>query len=497
MTTTVSSTPAPELRLVLTDEAPLESAGAAVRACAQGNGFEAERATRLQVMVEELLRESRLREESNGSGDLEVSVDFDGANLQVTVTDHRLPLSPAQSRHLPSRRLLALGFVDRLHVGFEGSIGNVATCQLHLDSDRTDDHLHVAMLEPDVPDVPDAEAAQIDVRLMNPDDAVGLVQCVFRCYGYTYPNPSMYQAKSIRRQLASGAMLSVVAVTPEGDIVGHVACTFEFAGDPVPEGGKMIVDPRFRGHHLAERLSLARAEMAKDHGIPGVWAEAVTNHPASQRLAIQRGAAEVGLLIGVGPQGMLMNGLPNVEDVRPSLIAVFTPISKQGSAVLSIPAHASEHVQTLTERLGIERSLDTAVVPPARERSHFRTTASALAGGLEIRVHELGLDIAERMADTLDEYLAMVPSYVHLHLPATDPSAAWAVIQLERMGFAWCAWIPDYLASGDSIRLQKVTDQPVDPHQIVCARPEGVSVRDFVVSEWTRVRHGNLTVGAT
>ena len=123
MTTTVSSTPAPELRLVLTDEAPLESAGAAVRACAQGNGFEAERATRLQVMVEELLRESRLREESTGSGDLEVSVDFDGANLQVTVTDHRLPLSPAQSRHLPSRRLLALGFVDRLHIGFEGSIG--------------------------------------------------------------------------------------------------------------------------------------------------------------------------------------------------------------------------------------------------------------------------------------------------------------------------------------------------------------------------------------
>ncbi len=497
MTTAPTRASAPELRITLSDDAPLEAAGAAVRACAQGNGFEAERATRLQVAVEELLRESRLREESGVSGDIDIAVEFDGNNLQVTITDHRLPLTPAQSRHLPSRRLLALGFVDRLHVGFEGARGNIATCQLNLASADPDDHLHEAMLEADVPDAPDAEAAEIDVRLMVPDDAVGLVQCVFRCYGYTYPNPSMYQAKAIRKQLESGAMLSVVAITPSGDIVGHVACTFEFPGDPVPEGGKMIVDPRFRGHHLAERLSLARAAMAADHGIPGVWAEAVTNHPASQRLAIQRGAAEVGLLIGVGPQGMLMNGMPNHENVRPSLIAVFTPIGDLGTAALSVPDHVADHVQALVDRLGVTRTFDHAIVAPSRARSQFRTTASALAGGIEIRLHELGLDIAERMADTLDEYLAMSPSYVHVHLPASDPSAAWAVVELEHMGFAWCAWIPDYLPSGDSIRLQRVTDNPVVVDQIVCARPEGESVRDFVISEWTRVRHGHLTATAT
>jgi len=493
MTNAPTRVSTPELRMTLSDNAPLEAAGAAVRACAQGNGFEAERATRLQVVIEELLREARRREESGVSGDIEMEITFDGNNLQVTITDHRLPLTPAQSRHLPSRRLLALGFVDRLHVGFAGLLGNIATCQLKLPSGGPDDHLHEAMLEPDAPDALDAEAEQIDVRLMHPDDAIGLVQCVFRCYGYSYPNPSMYQAKAIRKQLESGAMLSVVAVTPSGDIVGHVACTFEFAGDPVPEGGKMIVDPRFRGHHLAERLSLARAAMAADHGIPGVWAEAVTNHPASQRLAIQRGAAEVGLLIGVGPQGMRMNGLPNHEATRPSFIAVFTPIGDLGSPRLSIPDHIADHVQSLVKRLGVTRTFDHAVVPPTRARSQFRTTASALAGGIEIRVHELGLDIAERMAETLDEYLAMAPSYVHLHLPAIDPSAAWAVIELEHIGFAWCAWIPAYLTSGDSLRLQRVTDNPVVVDQIVCAREEGKSVRDFVISEWTRIRHGHMT----
>lgn len=62
MSTTSGVVAPSELQILLTDVAPLESAGAAVRACALSKGFEAERATRLQVVVEELIRECRMRE---------------------------------------------------------------------------------------------------------------------------------------------------------------------------------------------------------------------------------------------------------------------------------------------------------------------------------------------------------------------------------------------------------------------------------------------------
>jgi hypothetical protein len=278
------------------------------------------------VVVEELIRECRMREAvSSTPGDVTVEVGFDGSDLEVTLVDHRLPLSAEQSRHLPSRRLLALGFVDHLHISFQGTSGNVATCRLSMTSAHSDDVIHAETLEPDAPDAPDVEQVEIDVRLMIPADADGLVQCVFRCYGYTYPNKSMYQATAIRRQLECGSMMSVVAIAPSGEVVGHVACTFDRPGDIIPEAGKIIVDPRYRGHHLAERLSLKRKEIAHERAIPGMWSETVTNHPASQRLAIERGAAEVGLLIGVSPQTMAMTGLPNQESVRHSLLAVFTP----------------------------------------------------------------------------------------------------------------------------------------------------------------------------
>jgi hypothetical protein len=491
MTATPGIAAAPELQIVLTDAAPLESAGAAVRACALGNGFEAERATRLQVVVEELIRESRMREVAPTTpGDIAIDIAFDGTNLEIAVVDHRLPLTPEVTRHLPSRRLLSLGFVDHLHIGFAGPTGNVATCRLAMDADHADDHLHAEMLAPDAPDAPDTEAEEIEVRRMTPEDADGLVQCVFRCYGYTYPNQSMYQARAIRRQLESGAMRSVVAVAASGDVVGHVACTFDRPGDVIPEGGKMIVDPRYRGHHLADRLSLARAAMAAELGIPGVWAEAVTNHPASQRLAIMRGAAEVGLLVGVGPQSMLMSGLPNQEAVRHSLMAVFTPTGPLAPATISVPERLGDHMRAISGRLGAERELRHELVAPARARTRLHTAASALAGALEIRVLDLGADIVEQLADVLDEYLPMSPTTVHLHLPATDPSAAWAVVELERLGFVWCAWIPAFLPSGDSIRLQRVNDHPIQLEEIVCARPEGEEVRDFVVAEWVRVHRG-------
>jgi len=486
----------PELRIVLTDAASLESAGAAVRACALSKGFEAERATRLQVVVEELIRECRMREAASASpSDVGVEVSFDGSSLDVAVVDHRLPLSAAQSRHLPSRRLLALGFADHLHIGFTGATGNVAHCRLTMASGVPDDllhaDLHAGMLEPDVPDAPDVEQVDIDIRLMTPADAEGLVQCVFRCYGYTYPNPSMYQTTAIRRMLESGSMISIVAVAASGEVVGHVACTFERPDDVIPEAGKMIVDPRYRGHHLAERLSVKRKEVAAERALPGMWSETVTNHPASQRLAIERGAVEAGLLIGVSPQSMAMTGLPNQESVRHSLLAVFTPTSPLPAATLSVPRYAAEHLITLADRLGIQREVRTDSVEPDRVRSRIHSYVSALAGTVEIRVRAIGRDLADQVADVLDEYLAMAPAAVHLDLPATDPAAAWAAVELERVGFAWCAWMPAFLATGDSIRLQRVNDHPVQLEAIVCARAEGEQVRDFVIAEWTRVHRGH------
>ena len=93
-----------ELTMTITEQAPLEAVGAAVRGCSMGNGLDAERATRLQVVVEELCREARLREEVDGDGDLDISVRFDGSTITVEA-----PTLIGKVTTAPSPKVKAIG----------------------------------------------------------------------------------------------------------------------------------------------------------------------------------------------------------------------------------------------------------------------------------------------------------------------------------------------------------------------------------------------------
>ena len=187
-------------------------------------------------------------------------------------------------------------------------------------------------------------------------------------------------------------------------------------------------------------------------------------------------------------RGLDVTLVTNITDVDDKII---TKANAEGRPATAVAEEFTAAYVADTGRLGIPREIRTESVEPAKARSRLHSSASALAGSVEIRVQVIGRDIAEQLTAALDEYLAMAPAAMHLHLPATDPAAAWAAAELQRIGFAWCAWTPAFLPAGDSIRLQRVSDHPIDRETIVCARAEGEQVRDFVVAQWIRVHQGS------
>jgi hypothetical protein len=256
-------------------------AGSAIEAQAVHCGLPPVRAAQLRVLVECLITEGRRREAVPGATDVEVGVHHGPGHLRVEVRDRRLPLTPAETKRSQARRLVALGFADRIRIGRDGERGNQAEVEVLLD---TDDSVADLMEPHDIggPDTPrppratEAEAAELEIREMSPSDAADLARCIYRCYGYTYPNPMLYRPRQISRALRSGQMISVVAVTPAGEVVGHNALTFDHSRDPVPEGGKLVVDPRYRGHHLSDRLAEHRKALAIDMGLPGYCLDLVS-----------------------------------------------------------------------------------------------------------------------------------------------------------------------------------------------------------------------------
>lgn len=485
-----------ELELVLRAEAPTDAAGSVVRSMALHLGLPGERATRLRAVVEELVREARERECVGDDTEVVVRTHRVGDRLRVSVTDRRLPLDTGTARRLPSRRLAALGFVDRLHISSHGAEGNVAECELRLHDVEAELLDGAEVLAADVAAVDDETAAALVIRLAEPGDAAGVARCVYRCYGYSYLDPIMYRPRLLARAWRAGQVHSVVAVAPDGEVVGHIALTYDRATDLVPEGGKLVVDPRYRGHHLAERLASVRRQVADDLALSGIWVECVTNHPYSQKEVLGCGGAETGLLIGCTPSSVSMAALANTAEGRHSLLTMWIPVAGTPGGVVHVPDRLEELTTSVLDGLGQARSvvtssgLDADARRPSAPTSHLTTAAAATIGLGHLRVQRIGTDLVGRVADELDGLAAFDLAAVHLDLPVADPAAAWAIDALADLGFFWGAWLPGFLESGDALRLQRVADRPVDVEHVAVASEHGEHVRDAVVGEWRRVRRG-------
>ncbi len=98
-----------------------------------------------------------------------------------------------------------------------------------------------------------------------------------------------------------GMMSSVVAVTNDGEIIGHCAFVRWEKNPKAAELGFAVVKPEFRGHGCLDRLTEYLVEKAKSDGLEAVYVLAATNHTHSQKAARRFGLSPCGLLVGLGP----------------------------------------------------------------------------------------------------------------------------------------------------------------------------------------------------
>ena len=472
-------------------------AGATVRALAAFAGISPRRLSGLRAIVEELVIEAGSRPTAVEGDDVTVRTTIHDGVFEVEVIDKALPVSPDEQGNERSRRLAELGYVDALEVEACGKEGNAARVRVLLDPKRLGaaSGLVERIVPEDAPPVTDEQAEAVVIRPMEQGDAVELVRCVYRCYGYSYIDPLLYDPRGLQRALANGEMLSIVAAAPDGTIAGHSAVWPDEPGDAVPEAGRLVVDPRYRGRGLAGRMAELRLDQAREKGYFGVWAEAVTNHVASQREVVAFGGAEVGVLIGAAVPTTMAGFEPAAGEgpaKRRSLLAMYTPL-RPHHVQIHVPEHHAELVAELAGRLGIDRTQSPGGEAAAGSESDVASTAHTFSSLGEIRVGTIGADLIDQVAAALDSLEGFDLAAIQLDLPLSDPAATGAACSLERLGFSYAAWMPAFNEGRDVLRLQRIGSRPVDTETIECARPEGEQVRDYVLADWHRVRAGEFS----
>ena len=324
----------------------------------------------------------------------------------------------------------------------------------------------------------------LKIATLELNDLPQLIDCVRRCYGESYPNPIMYDVDQLEDIIKNQLMHSIVAKLENGQIIGHCALTFDGAHNVSPEAGKMMVDPNFRGHHIAELMAKKRIDIAHELALPGFWTECVTNHPYSQREMIAFNAKETGLFIGDTPATITMKGLENHPDTRMSLLAFYLPLNDRPHT-LFMPTHHAEHTKLLADGLNLERKI-VSPKTTASGKTTFHTILNSSIQTANISIDRIGSDLISAVNHELRKLEALNLASIYLDIPLEQEAAADAYCQLESVGFFWGSWMPNFSTKGDSLRLQKIY-QAVDVETIVCARAQGNDIKNYVISEWARV----------
>ncbi len=470
------------VQVELADAVPVAAASGAVEQAALGLGVAATEAHRLAAVVRELVSESRARETFGDRLDpVLVDARRSGADLVVRVTDHRMPAVGETYAGLASFQLARLGFVSDLQ--FSLGDGNVVQCSITvpthaswLDTEQVIPH--------DATPVDDATAAAVTYRRAVPSDAVGLTRLTYRCYEYTYVDPLFYAPDELHRALADGTLRSWVAAAPDGDIVGHQA----LAADPnglTPEFSKLMVDPRFRRHGIADRLARDLLDDARGGGQAGAWAECVANHAASQRTVGAAGGTEVGLLLGASPEAAEMAGFTVEAEGRRSLVSMYLPLAPQGDRVSFLPERLHPMYRRLIEAMGLEREVSDSDERPSGT-SRLQLSTSPSVGRARISLQRLAPDALQRIAGEVAGLDLSNLAVLYLDIPLADPAACRAIHIAEERGFFWAALLPDARPDGDVLRLQRLADIEIDTTHIQTVTDLGADVVAFVLSERER-----------
>jgi RimJ/RimL family protein N-acetyltransferase len=322
-----------------------------------------------------------------------------------------------------------------------------------------------------------------EIRLLAVSDIPQLIDCIKRCYGDSYPFHEMYDPAALQKLVDDKLMHSVVAQHPDGHLIGHCALTFDSPSNTAPEAGKMIVDPDFRGHHIAESMAQKRIEIAKELDLVGFWTDCVTNHPYSQDEMIAFGAQETGVLLGAAPSRE-MAGLQNFTDTRMSFLSCYLPL-KENTYTIYLPKNHFEFVGDLAKKINVDRMIVESSALGAG-KSEYSVAVNPATQMANIKVHHIGEDFASAITAELAKLEPQNLAFTMLNLPISQEAAALAFTQLEDMGFFWGAWLPNYTAQGDFLRLQKLHES-VNVDEIICARAQGEDIKKYVVSEWQRV----------
>jgi anti-sigma regulatory factor (Ser/Thr protein kinase)/ribosomal protein S18 acetylase RimI-like enzyme len=404
-------------------------------------------------------------------------------HVVVAVEDQGLPfdfmsLEAGKQSGLASPALAR--FADSVRFANLGARGNRVEIAKRLPFDHIEAYIAGGQAAPVTPPSTETATAPVTLRPMTPDDAIAVARCTYAVYGYSLPDDYLYFPDRMREMLEGGLLEVCVGTTPDGEVVSYLTCEVEHAGAPVGYLEEGLVDPRFRHHGLLEQMLQFTRRRATERGMLGLYAEAVTVHPYSQKSNLALGFFETGVQLG-DEATVVFKQMADVESKkRTATILNFLKTNDGPRRAVYPPAHHRAMIERVYARGGLRRELKDAGTTALTPGAQVRVDAFAAWGEASIRVTAYGADLPDLVRARLRELRLRRIDWICLDLPLSHPGAGQLCASLEALGFFFAGIIPD-IADDDILRLQYLNEIEADVASAQIASDFGKELFAYVV----------------
>lgn len=288
----------------------------------------------------------------------------------------------------------------------------------------------------------------VEIVPFAPRYAEACARCYHQVYRDTFPVRHVYEPARIIEQAAREDLLSTLAVTPKGEVVG-LTSAFHFGPNrrAWEVGGTMVVEA-YRKGDIARPLIEGIWQECLSRSPDTIYGTMVCNHIYTQYAGRQHGTR---------PAALDLDGFTNFEGgqaIETSLLFLFRVLNR-AARTIHLPARYAPIARELHGGLQLERTIVSEIHVPA----HPATTLQArtLSRSLRLTVSTIGTDIREAVAAAMAE--ARDCRAVQVSLPADQPAAPWAADRLRESGFYFCGVLPLW-GDSDHLVLQRTLRPP-------------------------------------
>lgn len=468
----------------------LPSVTTMVRDVADRLGLEEKNAARLELIVEEAcLNVIEHAFDSDEIGYYDVIVERLPGKIVVAVEDMGLPFDVKkieQNSQTGLGMLLMKAFADEIHFKNLGRGGKRVELVKTLPYKGADEIFgneeggKAINLPPAPADV------SLKFQMMTPDMCMNLARCVYRSYGYTYPNDTIYYPEQRRELMESGLLESCVVLNQDNEIVGHLALIYPRQNASVAESGQAVVDPRYRGRGLFEKMKRFLGDYAKQKGLYGLYSEAVSIHPYTQKGNISLGAGETGFLLGYAPSTMYFKKIQEgKKEDRQTTVLFYFKLNEEPVQKVYAPFHHKTMIENIYKHNNIKRNfMQASKVEQDRLFGDSQINVKAIPDlGLGfMEVLHYGETFEELLQFRLKELCLKKIEVIYLDLPLSNKLTQHFCAAAEKLGFFFAGIVPE-LYEGDVLRLQYLNNITIDLNKICFASRFGKTLLDYVFKE--------------